>query len=73
MKKIILFLLFLFASSFMVAAFMLGQFRTIEIEGKGDTGHERSMIHPFICRTGGATERGIFYYCDYKTFFNRIF
>lgn len=46
------------------------QFQSIQIDGKGDTGHERSLSHPFICISQhNFTSPGISYYCDYKEFF----
>jgi hypothetical protein len=47
----------------------IGQFKSIEIDGKGDTGHPRSLSHPFICRSSSSfTDRGTLYYCDYHKF-----
>jgi hypothetical protein len=50
----------------------ISQFRTIEIDGKGDSGHPRSLSHPFICLSNPSfTDRGILYYCDFESFVRR--
>ena len=45
---------------------------SIEILGKGDTGWERSLSHPFICYSGPIPDTPIKYYCDYKNFFDNL-
>lgn len=49
------------------------QFQSIKIEGKGDTGHERSIEYPFICTTGFFPGSQTVYYCDYKKFTRQTF
>lgn len=55
----------------LIVTLSLGQLRSIAIEGKGDTGYERSLSHPFICVTGNFTGPLTEFYCDYDTFIQK--
>jgi TRAP-type mannitol/chloroaromatic compound transport system permease small subunit len=49
---------------------ILSQFQSIEIEGKGDSGHERSIQYPFICFSSSSfVDTPTKYYCDSEKFF----
>ena len=70
--KILLIGLFIIPLICLFFLIIIMQFQSIQINGKGDTGHERSISHPFICISQhNFTSPGITYYCGYKEFFKK--
>lgn len=57
-------LVLLLPASFVVGS-VIQQFDTITIEGKGDSGRERSLEYPFICyERGSFTDRRFYNHCN---------
>jgi hypothetical protein len=68
--KILWISLFIIPLTCLTILIVIMQLQSIQIDGKGDSGHERSISHPFICISQhNFTSSGSNYYCDYKEFF----